>query len=94
MPSMLLDAVSPNDNESAVERSIRATKAGFSYLVQQLPCRGIPLLMVKRLVGVATRNLNQFPAENGLPDECSPLTVASKTPPQSAQTSMSISVTA
>ena len=74
MPNMSFDIVSPDDYESVVERSIRTAKEGVCCLVQQLPRRCTPLLMVKRIVWVAVRNLNQFPVENGLSDEHSPLT--------------------
>ena len=66
MSSTLIDAVCANDHSSAVEILIQAAKEDIRHFVQQAPYKHMPVLMVKQLVAVSTRNLNQLPAENGI----------------------------
>ena len=63
-----VDIVDSEDHVEEVERAIRTEKEGIKGLVQGLPFRRMPRLMVRQLVEVAARNLNTFPAENGMSD--------------------------
>ena len=70
-----VDIVDADDHVEVVERAIRTIKENIRSLMHETPYRRIPRLMVKRLVEVATRNLNSFPADGGISDECSPLSI-------------------
>ena len=50
-----------DDQIEVVERSVRTIKEIIMIMVNATPFRRVPKFLVKRLVKVATRNLNIFP---------------------------------
>ena len=45
----------------------------------------MPRIIIRRLLEVTTRNLNSFPAEHGISDLLSPLSMSEGVPPPDAQ---------
>ena len=70
-----VEIIDPLDQVNVVEQSIRTVKEGIRCIVAMLPFIRLPKSVVCRLIEVAIRNLNQFPAENGISNKYSPLTV-------------------
>ena len=75
-----VDIIDLLDYVNVVEQSIRTVKEGIRCIVVILPFIRLPKSVVRRLVEVAIRNLNQFPAENGILNKYSPLTVITGRP--------------
>ena len=75
-----VEIIDPLNHVNIVERSIRTVKEGVRCIVAALPFRRITRLMVRRLAELVVRNLNQFPAENGISKEFSPLTIVAGKP--------------
>jgi len=75
-----IEIIDPLDHVNVVERSIRTVKEGIRCIVAMLPFIRLPKSVVCRLIKVAIRNLNQFPAENGILNKYSPLTVITGRP--------------
>ena len=80
-----VDTVYADDHAEVIDRAIRTIKENIRSLMHGKPCRRIPRLMVKRLVEVAIRNLNSFPAEDGTSDNHSPFPIATGSPPPYAR---------
>ena len=55
-------------------------KEGMRFQVNYTTFRCVPKLFVKRMVSTATRNLNNFLAENGSLDTLGPLSIAKVSP--------------
>ena len=64
-----VDAVDADNQPEVIEGAIMTTKENIRSLTCGTPCRRIPRLIDKRLVEVATRNLNSFSVEDGISDE-------------------------
>jgi hypothetical protein len=69
-----------DDHVAEVERSIRTIKERTRCLVQGLPYRRIPKAMMRAAIENATKVLNHFPAQNGVSDTLSPLTIMTGKP--------------
>ena len=80
-----VDIVGADDIVEAIEREIRTIKENIRSLTHGTPCSRMPRLMTKRLVEVATRNLNSFLVEDGVSDEHSLLHVITGSPPPDAR---------
>ena len=55
-----VDVINPLDYANVVKRLIRMVKEGFRCLAVVLPFKRIPSAIVRRLIDVVMRNLNQF----------------------------------
>jgi hypothetical protein len=69
-----------DDHVHEVERSIRTIKERTRCLIQGLPFRRIPSIMMRAAVENANKSLNQFPAKNGVSQTLSPLTIMTGKP--------------
>jgi Reverse transcriptase (RNA-dependent DNA polymerase)/Zinc knuckle len=69
-----------DDHVHEVERSIRTIKERTRCLVQGLPFRRIPKLMMRAAVENANKVMNLFPAHSGVSDTMSPLTIMTGKP--------------
>ena len=63
-----------------VERVRRTTKKVIRGLAHVLPFRRVPTLIARRLMEVVARNLNYFPAKNGISDSLSQLSTVVEVP--------------
>ena len=61
-----VDVVATYDHENVVERSVRTVNERIRSMGQNMPCTCVLLIMMKRLVQVAIRNLNQFPVKDSI----------------------------
>jgi hypothetical protein len=68
------------DHVAEVERSIRTIKERTRCLVQGLPFKYIPRIMMRAAIENANKVLNLFPAKNGVSDTMSPLTIMTGRP--------------
>jgi len=79
LPSQL-DVPAADDHVGEVERSVRTMKECTRTTIHGLPFKRLPKLMVKELVLNSAKGLNQFPAQNGISDTLSPLTILTGRP--------------
>ena len=77
---VVFEIVDADDHVRPVERSIRTVKEGIRCTIADVPFRRIPKIMTRSLVTLRTRNLNQFPSENGMSSSLSPLTIVTGEP--------------
>ena len=75
-----LNVADADDHVHEVERSIRTVKERTRCTLQGLPFRRVPKLMIRAAVEGAHRSLNQFPANDGISDVLSPLTIMTGCP--------------
>jgi hypothetical protein len=75
-----LNVADADDHVAEVERSIRTIKERVRCLVQGLPFKRIPKKMMRAAIENANKTLNQFPAQNGVSDDLSPLTIMTGRP--------------
>ena len=75
-----LEIADTNDHVHAIERSIRTMKEGTRSIVVDMLFLRVTIVMIKCMVALTTRNLNQFPSENGISDKYSPLTIVTGVP--------------
>ena len=61
-----IDIYNVEDHVNVVERSIQTVEQIIRCMVQSLPFRRLTRVMVRRLATAATRNLNQFPVDEGI----------------------------
>ena len=78
--------VDADDHLEVIQRAIRTIKENIRRLMRGMPCRRISRLMTKRMVEVATRNLNSFPVEDIISVEHSPLSTTTGDPLPDART--------
>jgi hypothetical protein len=69
-----------DDHVHEVERSIRTIKERTRCLIQGLPFRRIPKIMMRATVENANKSLNLFPVKNGVSKTLSPLTIMTGKP--------------
>ena len=60
------------------EHLIRTMEEGTRSIVVGIPFLRITIMMVKCVVVLVTRNLNQFPLENGISNKYSPLVIVTR----------------
>jgi hypothetical protein len=71
-----MDTVVPVDEHvGEIERSIRTTKERTRCTIQGLPYERYTKVMIIDLVNRCVRSLNQIPAQDGISDRISPLTL-------------------
>jgi hypothetical protein len=75
-----LNTVAADGHVGEVERSIRTIKERNRSTVHGLPFRRIPKLMVREIVKHSVTCLNQLPADDGVSDTLSPLTIMTGKP--------------
>jgi hypothetical protein len=75
-----LNVADADDHVAEVERSIRIIKERTRCLVQGLPYKRIPKVMVRAAIEKANKVMNQFPAQNGMSNTLSPLTIMTGKP--------------
>ena len=75
-----LDVCAPDDHVYEVERSIRTVKERVRCTMHSFPFKRIPRVMVRAVVEKAVKNLNQFPAKDGIARNMSPLTMITGKP--------------
>ena len=75
-----LDVAAPDDRVHEIERSIRTVKERVRCTMHSFPFKRIPRVMCRAVVEKAVRNLNQFPAKDGIADKMSPLTIMTGKP--------------
>jgi hypothetical protein len=75
-----LNVADADDHVHEVERSIRTVKERTRCTVQGLPFKRIPKAMMRAAIEGAHKALNQFPANNGVSDFLSPLTIMTGRP--------------
>ena len=75
-----LDVCAPDDHVHEVERSIRTVKERVRCTSHSFPFKRIPRVMVRAIVEKAVRDLNQFPAKDGIANNRSPLTIMTGKP--------------
>ena len=75
-----LDVCAPDDHVHEVERSIRTVKERVRCTSHSFPFKRIPRVMVRAIVEKAVRDLNQFPAKDGISNSMSPLTIMTGKP--------------
>ncbi len=80
-PRTKLETFAQDDHAPEVERSIRTTKNAIRGTSHGLPYKRLPKLMVTEIVYHSIRSLNQFPAEDGISDRMSPLSIVTGMPP-------------
>ena len=69
-----------DDHVAEVERSIRTIKERVRCLLQGLPFRRVPKIVIRSAVECANRTLNQFPVANSASKTLSPLTIMTGRP--------------
>jgi hypothetical protein len=69
-----------DDHAAKVERSIRTIKERTRCLIQGLPYKRIPRVMIRAAIENANKVMNQFPAQSGVPATLSPLTIMTGKP--------------
>jgi hypothetical protein len=77
IPMNIADAV---DHVAEVEQSIRTIKERTMCLVQGLPYKRIPNVMIRAAIENANKVMNQFLAQNGVSATLSPLTIMTGKP--------------
>jgi len=75
-----LDIPAADDHVGEVEHSVRTMKEHTRTTIHGLPFKHLPKLMVKELVFNSAKALNQFPAQNGISNTLSPLTILTGRP--------------
>jgi hypothetical protein len=76
----ILNVANADEHVHEVERSIRTIKERTRCMVQGLPFRRMPKIMLRAAVKGAHKALNQFPARNGVSKVMSPLTIMTGQP--------------
>jgi hypothetical protein len=69
-----------DDHVAEVERSIRTVKERVRSLLQGLPFKRVPKLVIRAAVAQAHTSLNQFPNANSASSTISPLTIMTGSP--------------
>jgi len=69
-----------DDHIGEVECSVRTMKECTRATVHGIPFKHLPKLMVWEIVFNSAKALNQFPAQNGISDTLSPLTILTGCP--------------
>ena len=77
---VLMNLNAHDDHVGEVERSIRTIKERVRADVHSMPFKRLPKMMVVELVRRAVLVLNQFPAQDGVSDTLSPLTIMTGKP--------------
>jgi hypothetical protein len=75
-----LDVAAPDDHVHEIERSIRTVKERVRCTMHSFPFKRIPKVMCRAVVEKAVRDLNQFPAKDGIAEKMSPLTIMTGKP--------------
>ena len=75
-----IDTTDADDDVSVAERGMQTTKEQTRCIVQSVPFRCMPKLVTRRMVEIATKNLNQFPPDNGPSELFSLLTMLTRRP--------------
>ena len=75
-----LNIADADDHVPEVERSIRTLKERVRCLLQGLPYRRVPKVMIRAAIEYANRSLNQIPVQNSASDHLSPLTIMTGRP--------------
>jgi hypothetical protein len=70
-----MDTVPVDEHVGEIERSIRTTKERTRCTIHGLPYQRYTKAMIIDLVNTCTRSLNQIPAQDGISDRISPLTL-------------------
>ncbi len=73
-----MDTVPADEHVGEVERSIRTTKERARCTIHGLPYKRYTKLMIADLVNTCIRWLNQIPAQDGISDRISPLTLVTR----------------
>ena len=76
-----MDIVPVDVHVGEVERSVRTTKERVRCTIQGLPYQWYPAVLMKGVVDNATRCLNQLPAEDGLSNRISPMSIVTGVAP-------------
>jgi hypothetical protein len=77
----ILNINAADEHVGEVERSIRTIKERVRAALHALPYKRLPKEMIKGVVRFAVKALNQFPAEDGISDVLSPVTIVTGLPP-------------
>jgi hypothetical protein len=77
---VVMNVADADDHVAEVERSIRTIKERVRCIVQGLPYRRLPKIIMRAIVEGANKSLNLFPAKDSASDELSPLTIMTGTP--------------
>jgi hypothetical protein len=75
-----LNVANADDHVAEVEQSIRTISERTRCLVQGLPYKWIPKVMIRATIENANKVMNQFPAQNGMSDTLSLLTIMTGKP--------------
>jgi hypothetical protein len=75
-----LNIADADDHVAQVERSIRTIKERTRCLIQGLPFKRVPKVMMRAAVENANKVLNQFPPKGGVSETLSPLTIMTGKP--------------
>jgi hypothetical protein len=76
----ILNINAADEHVGEVERSIRTIKERVRAALHGLPYKRLPKEMIKGAVRFAVKALNQFPAEDGISDVLSPVTIVTGLP--------------
>jgi Reverse transcriptase (RNA-dependent DNA polymerase) len=76
----ILNINAADEHVGEVERSIRTIKERVRAALHALPYKRLPKEMIKGVVRLAVKALNQFPAEDGISDVLSPVTIVTGLP--------------
>ena len=75
-----LHTVAKDDHVTSIERSIRTVKEDTRTCVHGLPFSKLPKMLLVDMVKQMNRNLNQFPAKDGISKTLSPMTLLTGAP--------------
>jgi hypothetical protein len=78
-----INSAAPGEHVPEIERSIRTTKESTRTLQHDLPFKKQPKMMTEANVYCSTKNLNAFPASDGISKTLSPSTLITGKPPTS-----------
>ena len=77
---IIFKIVDTDDHTHAMERFIRIMKEGTRSIVVDMPFLCMTIVMIKCIVALSTRNLNQFPLENSISNKYSSLIIITGVP--------------
>jgi hypothetical protein len=75
-----LNVADADDHVAKAERSIRTIKERVRCIVQGLPCRRLPKVIMRAIVEGANKSLNLFPAKDIASNDLGPLTIMTGAP--------------
>ena len=75
-----IDCVAADDHVGEIERANQTTKADLRTLLQGLPFTRVPKLLVTEVLRFVVKSRNQFPSNDGISTDLSPLSIVTGAP--------------